>query len=222
MNIKITVLLIISLLLLNNNIFSEKLCRYSIEAQRTSMSWTAYKTTEKIAVNGSFKNIKVKAPRKKKTIEEIVQKLYFSIDPNGVTIENKEEQETEKSKKERDKINKNIVKFFFKKLRPELKIKGRVKGMSSSQIYIDLKFNEIKKRVTLDYKYLDPQIIDTKNSMIPIKVEGSINLDDWKAQKPLHRLSVAGYDDVKGKDNIPIIWPTIDLKINAKFKKTCH
>lgn len=222
MNIKLNTLLIIILFLFSSEIFSEKYCRYSIEPQQTSMNWTAYKTTAKVAVNGSFKNIKVKAPRKKKTIEEIIQKLSFSIDPAGVYIESKEQQETEKGKKEREKINRNLVKFFFNKLKPALKIKGRVKSMSLSQIHLDLKFNEIKKKVSLNYKYLEPQFIDADNSMIPISVEGSINLDDWMAQKALHRLSISGYDDVKGKDNIPIIWNTINLKINAKFKKTCH
>ena len=152
--------------------------------------WTAYKTTEKIPVSGTFKEVEWKwhpaaSPR------ELLKNGYFKIRTQSVYTANPE----------RDKT---IYDYLFGKILEGNYIEGRVASVGKDTVRVVLRFNGLEK--PLDFAY-------TVNDTMIHAVSSFDLVKDFQAGEALYFLHTACKDKHTGPDGISKTWP--DVKVEA-------
>ena len=98
-------------------------CTYSYNAENTSLTWTAFKTTDRVAVGGTFTNITVNMPGEYPSAADAVSVIDFEIETASVSTDNPARDET-------------ISTHFFASLADEGRISGAVKGVHGNAVNI--------------------------------------------------------------------------------------
>ncbi len=178
-------------------------CTYSYNPNNTSLRWTAYKTTERIGVGGTFDDIRTTNDiRKAETPLHALERIQFSISTSSVNSGNKE----------RDP---KIIRYFFEKMLDTDSISGSINAFQSNdesgKVSVTLKINNVEKEVLFDYK-----LSGTKFSM-----KGNIDMNDFEATGAIKALNEVCYDLHKGKDGISKLWPDISIAFETELHKNC-
>ncbi|MCF6279967.1 MAG: YceI family protein [Flavobacteriaceae bacterium] len=202
MNKKNTILsvLLFSLLFIScktdvkNTINSNKDKVYSIEPLTTKIGWTAYKTTDKVAVKGEFTKINV-TPKQASSAKEVLNGLEFSIPVSSVFSNNKE----------RDG---KLKQFFFGIMDNTELLSGTLTTTSNNKGTASLTMNGITHSFPVEYM-ISGQMIT---------LSGTLNLDDWKATKAIQSLNKACFDLHKGADGISKTWSEVKINIATYLK----
>ena len=163
-------------------------CKYEVET--TKLLWTAFKTPEKVAVSGTFKNMKVNFKS-----SESLSKLLSSGTINIVTAH------IDSKNQERDK---KLVNDFFR-VQAIRTIDAKVLHVDKKSVDIEIFMNGIRKTITMN-------LVNDKNA---ITLNGTINLADFSMLPALNSLTKACYEPHKGKT-----WQDVDIKfiINTSCK----
>ncbi|CVK16484.1 hypothetical protein Ga0061079_10788 [Apibacter mensalis] len=150
---------------------------------KKELLWTAYKTPNKIPVNGSFKNLSLTNTKEDKPLEESLEGAKFYIDGTTVTSGDSSRDGT-------------LTLFFFKRL-------------ASSEIYGSFgKFenNKVMITITLNGKTISKEFSYKLEKNI-ITIQGSIDLlKDFDSQRAFTSLHRACFDLHEGKT-----WTEVDL-----------
>ena len=182
----------------------EQTCFYSYDATAvTQVRWTAFKTSDKVAVAGQFNQVNVTAGEKSTKITDVLETIKFNI-PTLSTNTEKEERDAK------------IVKSFFGAMDATDLIFGHVKvaegDNNKGTCIFYLTINKVEKEVTLNYMVTDTTI----------QLTGEINLLDFNGEKAITSLNDACKDLHKGTDGVSKTWPNVELSITASLKKDCH
>lgn len=179
-------------------------CFYEYEKSNViHLKWTAYKTSEKVAVEGTFNNVLVTGGEKSTKLPEVLNAIKFTILTNS----------TNTTKPERDE---KIVNSFFGAMLNTDIIIGQVSGVEGDNekgkcnFYVTL--NEVEKEITLDYTVADNVV----------KLTGELDLNNWNATDAMASLNKVCGDLHKGADGVSVFWPTIGLDIEVALSKRCH
>lgn len=180
------------------------ICFYSYdEAAGTQVRWTAFKTSDKIAVGGQFNEVNVTAGDKSTKITDVLQTIKFNIPTASTNTANAERD---------DKI---IASFFGAMTATDLII-GQVKSATgdntSGSCVFYLTLNDVEREVTLNYTVDDATI----------KLTGAIDINNWNGQTALAALNEACSEPHKGEGTESISWPNVELAIETTLKKACH
>ncbi|NME72181.1 YceI family protein [Flammeovirga aprica] len=169
--------------------------KYSYDPNGTVVSFTAFKTTDKVGVGGKFLKFDVTP----KTAEvsnaiDILPGLTFSIPVNSV---------------ETNDVGRNakIVEHFFGTLLNNETIKGEVKSVSNGKATVSLTMNDITKDVELVAKA-------DKNVVV---LKGSIDMATWNGLDAINALNKICYDLHKGADGQSKLWSDVELFVKAKL-----
>jgi polyisoprenoid-binding protein YceI len=189
----------------NNNEAKETIaCFYSYNPANTTLKWEAFKTTDRVAVGGTFNSINVKtAIDSSSKIKEVIESIKFAIPTNTVNSNNEGRDE-------------KIAKIFFGSMKGGDLILGQVKELQGddkqgkASFYITL--NEVEKEVMFDYTIDDATV----------KMQGSINLEDFMATDAVNALNKECFDLHKGKDGVSKLWPDVSISFETTFNKYCH
>jgi hypothetical protein len=159
--------------------------------------WTAYKTTKKIPVNGTFKNTEWKNILTAGSPEKCLEKLYFKTVTPSVFTANPERDRT-------------IYEYLFGKMLEGNVIEGRMKkiipGRNYMQIFI--RMNGIEKQIDFHYR----------KTGHTLTAEAVIDLTkDFQAGEALYFLHTACEDKHTGPDGISKTWPDVKLEAIIKF-----
>ena len=125
------------------NSSARPMCRYRLPKASASIEWTAFKTTEKLGVKGTLKEIQVKAPETFLTFSETLEAVQAEL--NGMSVDS--------GNAARDE---NLKKGFFPFLADKAQIRTRVNKVTGNDqkgaLATELTFNGVSKELVWDYR----------------------------------------------------------------------
>lgn len=166
---------------------------YQLTPDKTTLTWTAYKTTDKMPVKGTFKTLKFE-DREGKDPKELFQELDFSIPVSSLF--------TNDATGTRDP---KILAFFFEKMDNTDLITGKIK-LENEELKAQIKMNNQTHDLPLNYSISDKNVVT---------LTGTMHLEDWDALKALASLNEACFDLHKGGDGVSKTWEDVALEIKA-------
>ena len=167
--------------------------KFSLSEATNKIGWTAYKTTEKIPVNGEFKKVNITANGEGNTIKEAIHNTSFSIPVSSIFTKDSS----------RDY---KIRKFFFSFMDTSL-LSGTLEISSASTGIANIKMNGITNKVPFEYT-----IIDNVFSM-----QSTIDINKWNAKAAIASLNKVCEELHKGADGISKTWDEVALNITSTF-----
>jgi hypothetical protein len=166
---------------------------YSIDFKKTTLNWTAYKTTEKIPVKGVFQEVEIKNNKSASTVVGVLDGLEFEIPVSSIYS--------------KDSIRDwKLKEYFFGVMKNTLKLTGKFHTEKNGKGKIRLSMNGLLKELPFTYVVQG----DT------IDVNATMNLDTWKAQAAIESLNVVCNEKHKGADGISKTWN--EVAIHAQIK----
>ncbi len=168
---------------------------YSVDPKTSVVKWTAYKTTEKIPVSGTFKTIEIVNAKEANSPKEALNGIEFKIPVNSIDSKN-EDRDTK------------LVKDFFGSMKDTNYLSGTIKLNDNGKGFVHLKMNGIGKDFPITYVISD-QIIE---------INAAINLDNWQANAAIDALNKVCFDKHKGADGISKTWNEVTLNIKTYLK----
>lgn len=177
-------------------------CLYSYDEEASSVSWTAFKTTQRVAVGGSFDSVLVSLPDSVWSPKEALQNASFKIISSSVFTNNTIRDGT-------------IRKYFFSKLKNDGNIEGNIKIVEGSDQAgsgtIMLNINDVKRDVGFKYTI--------KGNVIVIKTK--ITLVSFEGEEAVQSLNTECKDVHAGADGVSKLWPDLEIEVKAALKKKC-
>ncbi len=163
------------------------------------MKWTAYKTTARIPVSGTFKQIEWKNLQQASSPVECVKNLYFKINTSSIFTDNPE----------RDKT---LYEYLFGQMLEGNFIEGRVAEVDKKnhRIRTVIRMNGLEKSLEFPYQMNDSVM------------HASVNIDlekDFMAGEALYFLHTACKDKHTGEDGISKTWPDVKLETEIHFSQ---
>jgi hypothetical protein len=174
-------------------------CHFELDKATSEVGWTAYKTTQKAAVNGTFKTIDVSGPMQAATLKKLLEGFKVAVHSDSLESNNPER-------------NKTIAAQFFAKL-VDAKISGQLKDVDEAQhtAKLVLNFNGQKHEVPMHYTYENNQLAAT----------GSYDVTEFSASPALESLHKACEKLHMGSDGVSKTWPEVAVNLKGKISKVC-
>ena len=171
---------------------------YSLIQDSTKVSFTAYKTTEKVPVGGQFKEINLSNVTSGATPLEALDGIEFSIpvsslftnDPTGT----------------RDP---KILEFFFGVMKNTELISGVVK-VENGKSSMDVTLNGETQNIPLEHEMIGNE---------KIIFNGIMNLENWDAMNAVSSINKACEVLHTGKDGISKTWSEVAVKAQVLLQK---
>lgn len=181
-------------------------CTFTAEPKAVTVEWTAFKTTDKTPVVGTFKTIEVKGLESAKDLKKLVQSWKASIDISSLETQNPGR-------------NLTILENFFKKLKKQ-EITGKVKKFKGSEqgtFDLALTFGGVTKSIPMEFIF-EIEKETRKHKMVAM---GEMSIADFKAGEALGALNTACVELHKGADGKSKTWDDVKLKISIPLEKDC-
>lgn len=172
---------------------------YNVVNDSTKVSFTAYKTTDKVAVGGSFKEITLTNTGEGKTAFEALNGTKFSIPVSSLF--------TNDATGTRDP---KILKFFFGMLKDTELISGEFKVIGENTCSIDVNLNGKTTNIPLNY---------TSNSDTSLSFDGVMNLENWDGLAAVASLNKACAALHTGKDGVSKTWSEVAVHADVLLNK---
>ena len=160
----------------------------------TKVKWTAFKTTDKVAVGGSFTQIELKDVKTGNTPQEVLEGVAFSIPVSSLFTNNPD----------RDSKLKTI---FFGTLKNTELLSG-ILNFRDNQLFMTLSMNDVTKQIPLEYTF--------ENNLLNMKT--TLNLNDFGGEAALAAINKACLDLHKGPDGVSKTWETVDIMGEVLFQ----
>ena len=168
---------------------------FALQDADNKINWTAYKTTEKIPVNGQFQKVTITTNGEGNTIKEAIHNTEFSIPVSSIFTKNSG----------RDF---KIKKFFFGVMDNTKLLSGKLIIENDSIGYADITMNGLTKKLPFTYG-VNGKVFNLK---------GSLKITDWNASKALASLNEVCKDLHKGTDGVSKTWDEVAINITSTFK----
>ncbi|MFD2909505.1 YceI family protein [Flavobacterium ardleyense] len=165
-----------------------------IVSDSTKVSWTAFKTTEKIGVGGSFTEISLKDTKTGTTPEAILEGATFSIPVSSLFTDNED----------RDS---KLKEFFFGVLKNKELINGTL-NFKEGKCLLTIKLNDVEKQMEVTHEF--------KNNLFTIN--SIIDLVDFDAEFAVASINKACYELHKGKDGVSKTWNEVEISGSVLFE----
>ncbi|WP_366184272.1 hypothetical protein [Flavobacterium ovatum] len=172
---------------------------YSVVNDSTKVSFTAYKTTDKAAVGGVFKEITLTNTNPGKTALEALNGTKFSISVSSLF--------TNDATGTRDP---KILKFFFGVMSNTELISGEFKVSPENSCSIDVILNGKTANIPLKHSV---------NSDTSFSFDGVMNLENWDALAAVASINKACEALHTGKDGVSKTWSEVAVHADVLFNK---
>lgn len=187
------------------HVFAADACTYKVDRDSVKVGWTAFKTTEKLGVKGSFENPGFTGPSEAPSLREALLGSVVAINTASVKT----------GDAGRDL---NLLNFFFKLANSghirafvsDVKIGDDANAAGSAQLTVV--YNGKTKQVPMAYT-----VTDSKH----FQMTGKINVLDFGLSPALKSLNKACLELHKGKDKVSKTWPEVEIRVEASFSKSC-
>lgn len=171
--------------------------QFVVKPEATSVKWTAYKTTDKVGVNGEFTTVKFDN-KSGATPEEALNNLSFSIPVSSLF--------TNDATNTRDAKIKNS--FFGSMIDTDL-ISGTLKYKDSKYV-ASLTMNGVTNDLPLEVDIEDERRVTLK---------GTMDLNNWNAIEALNALNKVCFDLHKGADGVSKTWEDVAIQIETYLRE---
>ncbi|MBT8307026.1 MAG: YceI family protein [Maribacter sp.] len=172
---------------------------YTLVKDSTKVSFTAYKTTEKLAVGGKFLKIDFKDIKSGATALGALNGTSFGIPVSSLF--------TNDATGTRDP---KLLEFFFGAMKNTELISGVFKKDANNKCSIDITMNGETANIPLEY---------TMDSVNIITFNGNLNLEDWNALEALASINKACKELHTGTDGISKTWSDVAVQAQVQFLK---
>lgn len=176
----------------------EELCVYSYSPDETVLTWTAFKLTEKMGVNGTFDQINVNANDGSEDMFAVLSGATFTIPVNSLNSQD-------------DVRDPKIKESFFGVMTETSEISGTIKSLSETGGTIEIKMNG--KAVSYDG--------EVKVEGEEITWLGTIDLLDFDGQAAVDSLGVVCEEKHTGTDGVNKLWTDVDIAVKTTLTKAC-
>lgn len=171
--------------------------QYSLNAESINLEWTAFKTSDKVPVKGTFTKIDLKNSPIGGNPVEVIENLKFSIPVNTIFT--------------KDTIRDGkLKKFLFGNMMNTSTIDGEVSLNDDGTGEALISMNGMDKAVPLNYE------VNGEN----IKITAAFDLNNWQAQAALEALNEACFELHKGPDGVSKTWSNVEILVNVKTQLT--
>lgn len=182
-------------------------CTYSIDPTTLNVSWTAFKTMQKVGVGGSFTEVTLESDLSKAgTFQTFMNQIDAEIQVGAATKINT-------TNPARDQT---IFQNFFSHFENKGLIKGKLRNAKGTEAAgeVNLILNMNKKILAVPMKY-------TRDEKGLTVISGAIDVNDFKLGSALSKLNKACEALHKGPDGVSKTWPQVEIKIQANLSKKC-
>lgn len=173
---------------------TEEVSGLKIISDSTKVGWTAYKTTEKVAVSGSFKEIELKNTQTGETPETVLEGASFSIPVSSLFTNNE------------DRDNK-LKTIFFAALKNTEMIGGAF-NFRNGKCFLTLTLNDVTKQIEVPYTYENKKFA----------LNSTINLDDFGGQEAIKAINKTCFELHKGADGVSKTWNDVAINGSVLFE----
>lgn len=173
-------------------------CEFALSPESVKVAWTAFKTTQKVAVGGKFTKVTVAGPLKGESFDSLVKGLKVDVDAKSVDTGNPGRDQT-------------LAQFFFGKLAGEIHGEVRKVSQTDKTLVLDLTVNGHHHDV--------PMTITSEGKTFTAK--GAMNILDFQGEPALKSLNEKCVDLHKGADGISKTWPDVDLTLSGDIDSDC-
>ena len=180
------------------NELPEENCVYTYNEGSLNVKWTAFKTTEKVGVSGSFDTISVNGIQTSNSATEMFANADFSIPVSTINSSNPD----------RDK---KILEHFFGTMVETSTLNGKVLGVTESDCSVLINMNGVA----------DTCVFNLSKNDTAVSLVGVIELANWNALQSVNALNTVCFDLHKGADGVSKLWPDVKLEITAGITKKC-
>ena len=175
-------------------------CTYSFNKDSTTVAWTAFKTTEKIGVDGKFDTVNISGTKEADNIAGVFSEASFSIPVSSINTNNPD----------RDM---KIQKFFFGKLVGAETLSGKLKSLGNDgKGVVTVSMNGVEKDVEMDF---------TQNGD-EVTLAAIIDVGEWNAQAGVKALNDECYELHMAGDGVSKLWPDVKISITSLLNKSCE
>lgn len=158
------------------------------------VGWTAYKTTDKLPVSGTFNTVKIEKIHAGANAMEALDGIAFSIPVASIFSKNEE----------RDK---KLKESFFGKMTDTVEIKGNLVTKTGKEAFVNLTMNGITTKLPVTLK------VDGE----AVALTAKLDLNTWKSEAAITALNVVCGDLHKGKDGVSKTWDEVLIEVKGKL-----
>lgn len=175
-----------------------EICFYKYNDASSEFAWTAYKTTEKKPVGGSFNEIEITGDESSDDPIALIESMKFSMKTASVETNN-------------DDRNQKIANLFFGTINTPI-INGSVKELNDDgKAIIAVTMNGVSVDVEGDYT-----LVDGKFSF-----NATIDVSSWNGMLGIETLNEACYDLHAGDDGVSKTWSEVALSFSTQLETDC-
>ena len=173
--------------------------KFSLVKDSTKVSFTAYKTSEKLPVGGKFTTINIFESNAGATAFETMNGTSFTIPVSSLF--------TNEATGTRDP---KIIEFFFGTMKNTTLISGVFKVSADNKCSIDITLNGTTANIPLEYQ----KISDTSYTF-----KGVMDLENWDALGAVAAINKACEVLHTGKDGVSKTWSEVAIQAEVLLQK---
>ena len=177
----------------------EQVCTYSYDEDATVLTWTAYKQTGKVPVNGSFDEINVQANNDAATKMEVLSGATFSIPVSSTNSQD-------------DIRDPKIKESFFGKMESTERIEGKITEMNETSATVEILMNGVSKEYTGEVSVNEEKITFVT----------TIDILDFNAQASLDGIGEVCAEKHTADDGVKKFWTDVKIAISTELSKTSN
>jgi hypothetical protein len=182
-------------------------CRYVLEPGSVQVNWTAFKTMQRLAVNGAFTEVSILGELEDKTsFTHLLSQLEGEIGVKDASL-------IRTGNPGRDMT---LFQHFFSRFKKTPVLSAAIQEVrgddKSGEFALSLKMNRKTKPVLMHYQRNESGVFEARGSLDVLDFGLSEALQDLhKTCEVLHR----------GPDGVSKTWPLVELKLVARIGQTC-
>jgi len=167
---------------------------YTIDASKTEINWTAFKTTAKAPVKGKFTQLDIKKSVSGTTVSKALNGIEFSI-PVSSIFSNNPDRDTK------------LKTLFFGVMKNATLLSGTIHVENETTGFVDFSMNGVIEKLPFTYT------VNGTN----VAIKAVMNTDTWQAQAAIASLNKACFELHKGADGVSKTWSDVAIDINVAF-----
>lgn len=172
---------------------NENAKKYIIDSKTAVVHWTGYKTTDKVPVKGTFKQVDITNVTPADNPVEVINNVKFSIPVNSIFSN--------------DSIRDfKLTNFLFGKMKSTSHINGEVSLKDDGKGEASITMNGFTKNVPVSYEMHGNDI----------RINAKIDLNNWQAQVAVAALNEVCSEKHKAADGKSVTWSEVDIMVELK------
>ena len=168
---------------------------FSLKTANNSVNWTAFKTTDKIPVKGTFKKVNITKNGEGNSAKEAIQNAEFAI-PVSSIFSNLSDRDFK------------LRKFFFGVMDNTKLLSGKLTLSDNTNGIASITMNGITADLPFTYTLVGKEF----------KLNATMNLENWNAQNAVKSLNAICKDLHKAADGISKTWNEVEINITSTFQ----